>query len=201
LSADGRRAYVSLMAEAAVVAVDTASLEVTGRVAVASTPYALAVTGPATPQAHEQLYVTHLFGLPVTDTVEGEDNSRAGHISIIDTALMQRSNEIMLPPNARGLPNMLASIAVRDGRAWLPHLRASPSLPNGMTTTVFAAVATLDLAQPRELPQAALQLNDQATFGSPVNNPAAVAPSPDGQTLYLVHGGSDLLEIVDITAA
>jgi YVTN family beta-propeller protein len=194
LSADGRRAYVSLMAEAAVVAVDTTSLEIVQRAAVSPTPYALAIR-------NERLYVTHLFGFPIAGTVEAEDNSREGRISVIDTAHMQTQAEIMLPPNEHGMANMMASIAVQGERAWLPHLRASPSLPNGMTTTVFAAVATLDLAKNVEQAAAALQLNDQEVFGSPVNNPAAVAPSPDGRTLYLVHGGSDLLEVVDIANA
>lgn len=201
LSADGRHLYLSLMAEAAIVAIETTSLTLAGRIAVAATPYALAVTGPSSPGEHERLYVTHLFGFPVAGTVEAEDNSREGRISVIDPVQMQKSEEIILPPNEHGLASLMASIAVQAGRAWLPHVRASPALPNGTTTTVFAALATLDLTQNIELPSAALHLNDRAVFGSPVNNPAAVAPSPDGKMLYLVQGGSDLLEVVDISTA
>jgi DNA-binding beta-propeller fold protein YncE len=205
LSADGSRAFVSLMAEAAVVAIDTTSFEIVDRIAVAPTPYALARSGSASHQTPEQLYVTHLFGFPIAGTVEAEDDSREGRVTVIelrsDTGQMQKVDEIILPPNERGLPNMMASIALHAGRAWIPHLRASPAPPNGMISTVFAAVSTLDLANHVELPAAALHLNDQETFGSPVNNPSAVAPSPDGKTLYLVHGGSDLLEVVDISTA
>ena len=205
LSADGRRVYLSLMAEAAVVAVDSMTLEEVARVVVAPTPYALARLGPAAPGAPEQLYVTHLFGLPIPGTVEAEDNSRAAKVTVLDVSLdasapvaLHTRATITLPPNAQGGPNLLASIAVHGGRAWLPHVRVAPALPNSMTTTVFASVATLDTTANVELPAETLPLNDQTIFGSPVNNPAAVAPSPDGRTLYLVHGGSDLLEVVDI---
>ena len=194
LSADDQRAFVSLMAEAAVVAVDATSLDIVGRIDVASTPYALAMNG-------ERLLVTHLFGLPIPDTVEAENNSRAGEISVINAATLQLVDEIILPPNEQGTANQMASIAVHAGRAWVPHVRASPALPNSLISTVFAAVSTLDLATNAEAPAAALHLNDQKIFGSPVNNPAAVAPSPDGRTLYLVHGGSDALEVVDIANA
>jgi len=44
-----------------------------------------------------------------------------------------------------------------------------------------------------------LPLNDQEIFGSPVNNPVAAIPAPDGQRLYIVLAGSDLLEVVDIS--
>jgi hypothetical protein len=45
---------------------------------------------------------------------------------------------------------------------------------------------------------ARLPLNDQDIFGSPVNNPLAAIPAPDGRTLYIVLAGSDLVEVVDV---
>ncbi|MCC6455462.1 MAG: beta-propeller fold lactonase family protein [Caldilineaceae bacterium] len=199
LSADGNHLFVSLMAEAAVVAVDTASLQIVERIDVSATPYALAITAATAQGDDERLLVTHLFGFPIPDTIEAENDSRQGRVTLIDTALLQVVGELIVPPNEHGLPSLMASIAVQGGRAWLPHVRASPALPNGMTTTTFAAVATLDLARKAELPSTALHLNDQQVFGSPVNNPAAAAPSPDGRMLYLVHGGSDQLEVVNIS--
>ena len=46
---------------------------------------------------------------------------------------------------------------------------------------------------------AQLPLNDQEIFGSPVNNPVAVVPAPDGNTLYIVLAGSNLVEVVNIS--
>jgi mono/diheme cytochrome c family protein len=103
-----------------------------------------------------------------------------------------------LLPDAHGFPNLLAGITLTGHHAWVPHVRAAPALPNDLTTTVFAAVAALDLKLATEDSAAHLPLNDQAIFGSPVNNPVAAVPAPDGQTLYIVLAGSNLIEVVDV---
>ncbi|MGH7605836.1 MAG: cytochrome c peroxidase, partial [Gemmatimonadales bacterium] len=107
--------------------------------------------------------------------------------------------EISLAPDANGFPNLLAGIALAGSRAWVPLVRAAPELPRTLTTTVFAAVVALDLDLDAEEPAAHLPLNDQAIFGSPVNNPVAAIPSWDGATLYVVPAGSDLVEVVDVS--
>jgi hypothetical protein len=63
---------------------------------------------------------------------------------------------------------------------------------------VFAAVSVIELNSGGEDGVAHLPLNDQDIFGSPVNNPVAAIPAPDGQTLYIVLAGSDLVEVVDV---
>ncbi|MCB0112974.1 MAG: c-type cytochrome, partial [Caldilineaceae bacterium] len=75
-----------------------------------------------------------------------------------------------------------------------------PDAPVGLTTTVFAAVSSLALSEDEvtEDANAYLPLNDQEIFGSPVNNPVAAVPSPDGERLYVVLAGSDLLEVIDV---
>jgi hypothetical protein len=142
--------------------------------------------------------VTHLLGFPIDGALEAADDSRQGLLTVIDPQSAQVVDQILLPPNRFGIASFMASVAIHEGRVWIPHLRAAPALPNSLTTVVFAAVSTINLDERQEQPNAFLALNDQEIFGSPVNNPAAIAPSPDGKTLYLVHGGSDLVEIVDV---
>jgi cytochrome c553 len=192
LSLTGRNAYVSLTAADAVAVVNTARLTVTQRVAVDPHPYAVAVTD-------ERVYVTHLTALPRSGGEEARDDGREGRITVIDVAAGQVATVISLPPDEHGFPNMLAGIALSENRAWVPHMRAAPDLPNELTTTVFAAVSSLDLHTNRADRAAHLPLNDQEIFASPVNNPVAAVPSPGNTTLYVVLAGSNLVEVVDIT--
>jgi YVTN family beta-propeller protein len=200
LSPSGRTAYVSLTAADAVAVVDTARLTITRRIAVDPHPYALAVTNDGdTHDSDEHVYVTHLAALPRSGGEEARDDGREGRVTVIDTAAEQVATIILLPPDQHGFPNMLAGIALAGPRAWVPHVRAAPDLPNELTTTVFAAVSSLDLQANREDRAAHLPLNDQEIFASPVNNPVAAVPSPDGATLYVVLAGSNLVEVVDVS--
>jgi YVTN family beta-propeller protein len=195
LTPDGAYALVTLMAEDAVAIVHTRSYEVTARLAVGPVPYALAVAGDG-----QTAYVTHLIAQPYAGGTEAADDSRRGQVTILDLATQTVTGTIDLLPNVHGSPNRLTSITLAGERAWLPHVRAAPALPNGLTTTVFAAVLSLDLAAPGEETAAFVPLNDLEIFGSPVNNPAMAVPSPDGQRLYVVLSGSDLVEVVDVSA-
>ena len=77
-------------------------------------------------------------------------------------------------------------------------VRALPDVPNTLTQVVFAAVSAIDTMRNSEDISASLPINDQDIFGSPVNNPVAVVPAPDGKMLYVVLAGSNLVEVVDI---
>lgn len=189
LSPTGATAYVAVMAAAGVAVVDLHSFAVRRRIATPDKPYALAVSDDGDGEdGDEQIYVTHLLARP-----GGE-----GVVSVVDAGGESVVAEIALPANEQGFPNLLTGIALGGGRAWLPHVRAAPALPQGLTTTVFAAVSAVDLAARQEDAAAYLPLNDEQIFGSPVNNPVAAVPSPDGRRLYIVLAGSDLLEVVDI---
>jgi YVTN family beta-propeller protein len=200
LSPTGRNAYVSLTAADAVAVVDTARLTITQQIAVDPHPYAVAVTNDGDTQDNdEQVYVTHLTALPRPGGAEARDDGREGRVTVIDTAAGQVATVISLPPDQNGFPNMLVGIALAGQRAWVPHVRAAPDLPNELTTTVFAAVSSLALSGNVEDRAAHLPLNDQDIFASPINNPVAVVPAPDGATLYIVLAGSNLVEVVDVS--
>lgn len=198
LNHDGTSAYVTVGATAEVVIVDTASLQERVRIAVAPHPYALAWGSVG---GEPRVYVTHLLTQPRPGGSEATDNGREGVVTVIDPQGAAVVDQIALPPDVHGFPGMLASIAVVGQRAWVPTVRAAPDLPMGLTTTVFAAVSALDVNQNREISAERVLLNDIETFGSPVNDPIAAVPAPDGKTLYVVLAGSDLVEVVDLSNA
>lgn len=200
LSPNGATAYVSLLSTSHIVVVDIASFGVTQRIPVDAMPYALALTDDGDiDDQDEQLLVTHFFGFQRGPDLEARDSGRAGRISLIDSATLTVTGTITLAPDANGSPNLLAAIATLGGRAWTAQVQAMPDLPNKLTSTLFASVATLDLIDRQQVISDSLPLNDQEIFGSPVNNPLAVLPSPTGDRLYVVLAGSDLIEVIDIT--
>lgn len=200
LSPSGRRAFVTLSSAAALAVIDTRSLTVTTTIALPSLPFAIGITDDG--DAHdddERAYVTHLLATPRPGGSEASDDGHEGRLSVIDLGALTVTTQITLAADVHGFPNLLSSISLQGNRAWIPHVRSAPALPNGQTTQVFAGVSTLDLTTDRDDPAAQLALNDLDIFGSPVNNPAAAIPSPDGRTLYVVLAGSNLVEIVDVS--
>jgi YVTN family beta-propeller protein len=199
LNPTGSMAYVTIISTAEVAVVDTEHLDVFARIPVEPWPYAIAVTDDGDIEDNdEQVYITHLLAFPRLGGIEATDDGREGHVTVISADSKAVVNQITLLPDIHGFPNILSGIAVSGTRAWVPQVRAAPALPNSLTRMVFAAVSTLDLTLGTEAVSAHLPLNDQDIFGSPVNNPVAVIPAPDGQTLYIVLAGSDLIEVVDI---
>jgi YVTN family beta-propeller protein len=198
LSPTGRTAYVTLSAADEIAVVDVTARRVVDRVAVAAKPHAIAVTDDGDGEdGDETIIVTHFWARQRADGEQARDDGSEGVVSRI-AAADHSIHEIVLPPNANGFPNLLAGVTLHDDLAWLPHLRAAPDAPVGLTTTLFAAVSTVDLTTRTEALDAYLPLNDQEIFGSPVNNPVAAIPSPDGARLYVVLAGSDLVEVIDV---
>ncbi len=199
LSPGAARAYVVVSATGALVTIDTSHYQVIQSTPLDHAPYVLAVTDDGdNDDSDEQIYVTHLTAFQRPGGHEATDDGRVGRLSILDTQTLTVVDQITLLPNEHGFPNLLTGIALVGQRAWLPHVRAAPDLPNGLSTQVFAAVSSLDLTARQEDRAAFIPLNDQEIFGSPVNNPVAAIPSPDGKTLYVVLAGSNLVEVVDI---
>ncbi len=199
LSPSGAHAYVSSMATDEVVVIDTQTQQVARRIAVDYMPFAVTVTDDGDNEDNdEQIYVSHLFARQIPGGIEASDDGRVGQITVIDLATSTVMTQTSLLPNETGFPNLLTSITTMGDQAWIPNVRAAPDLPNGLTTRVFAAVSVLNITNQTEDMAAYLPLNDQTIFGSPVNNPVAAIPSPDGKNLYIVLAGSDLVEVIDI---
>ena len=201
LSPTGDTAYVTISSANEIAVVDVNELRIVEYITVPAHPYAIAVSNNGnTSDADERIYVTHLQAFALPGQVEATDNERVGRVTVLDAATNSILHTIDLAPDAHGFPNLLAGISLSADRAWIPHVRAAPALPNDLSTTVFAAVATIDRTTDQENGDEQLALNDQDVFGSPVNNPVAVVPSPDNKTLYIVLAGSDMVEVVDVAA-
>ncbi|KAA3658885.1 MAG: hypothetical protein DWQ04_23755, partial [Chloroflexi bacterium] len=200
LSPTGSRAFITGQSAAELVVVNTASLEVVDRFDMGPNPHSVAVTDDGDGEdVDEQVYITHFLARQRPGGEEATDDGREGFVTIFDIASESIDTEIVLEPDSNGFPNLLSSIAIFENSAWIPHVRHMPASPNTLTKVAFAVVTTLDLNTNSEYVAAHLPLNDQEIFGSPVNNPVAAVPSPDGNKLYIVMAGSDLVEVVDIS--
>lgn len=202
LSPTGNKAYITVAAKSELVVVNLQTLQIEQRIPLAAMPYAIAVTDNGNARDDdEQIYVTHFFAFQLSAGSEASDQGRAGRVTVLDTHDYTMTAAIELSPDETGFPNLLAGIALNGTNAWVPQVRAAPDLPNELTSMVFAAVSSIDLTYQQEMTNASLPLNDQQIFGSPVNNPVAAIPSPDGKKLYVVLAGSDLIEMIDISQA
>ncbi len=187
-----QRAYVTLNSAAQIVVIDLNALSLVESIDVGNYPMGILLT-------EDKIIVTHQLAFQAEGGEEARDDGRAGKLTVISTETNQVEKEIVLEPNREGIPNLLAYPSMANGTIWVPHVRAAPDLPAGLTTSVFAAVSAVDGVTLEHNPQSYLPLNDQAIFGSPVNNPVAVVPSPDGQLIYVVLAGSDLIEVIDVS--
>lgn len=198
VSPNGSKAFVTLISADAVAVVDTEHRQVVDYISVASKPYAISLRYEGE-EDDGRMYVTHLLALANADDTAAINNGQQGLVTVVNARTDTVVGEISLVSNDHGFPNLLTGITFAGSYAWLPHVRAAPELPNGLTTTVFAAVSALDLTDQHEDTSAFIPLNDATIFGSPVNNPTAAIPAPDAKTLYVVLAGSDLVEVVDVS--
>ncbi len=200
LSPGGRSLYVTVTNQNELAVIDTTNRTVSGRLPLPTQPFAIAVTDDGDGEdADEKIYITHQLAFPGPGAVQGADDSGLGRLTVVNAGTLEVEGKIDLAADSHGYPNQLAAVSIFGNRGWVPHIRAAPALPNGLTTKVFAAVSELDLAQDQEDLQALISLNDQQIFGSPVNNPVEAVPSPDGSTLFVVLAGSNLIEVVDVS--
>ena len=200
LSPGGQTIYVTVTNQDDVVLIDALSLSVSERLPVAAQPFAIAVTDDGDgDDVDEKIYLTHRFAFPKPGAGPGSDDSSLGRLTVLNAGSLDIVSQIDLAPDVHGYPNQLAAVTIFGNRAWVPHIRTAPALPNDLTTKLFAAVAELDLLQDRENFPARILLNDQQIFGSPVNNPVQAVPSADGNTLYVVLAGSNLVEVIDVS--
>ncbi|MEM8861061.1 MAG: hypothetical protein AAGD96_22280, partial [Chloroflexota bacterium] len=185
-------AYVTIQTADQVAVIDLEKFELINLIPVGPWPNHMALSG-------NQLLVSHLIAQPTTNGEEARDDGKESIVSAIDLQSNSKVGQIILEANVHGFPNLLGSMALRGSRLWVPHTRSAPDIPNDLTNVVFAAVSMLDISEQQENKSAYLPLNDQDIFGSPINNPVAATVSGNGETLYVVSAGSDLVEAIDVS--
>ena len=180
LSPDGSTAYVSLYGSGELARIDTATLTETGRIELAPTAAALALSPDG-----NQLLVTRFIS-----------NQQWGEVWSIDTATWAIDRHIHLHKHlqndeidqGRGVPNYLASIIVNGTGTRAYVVGKKDNLDRGLLNgtgidldddnTVRTIAMVIDLTTGQEL-------RDQRIDFDNADSPSSLALSSDGSTLYI----------------
>lgn len=160
LTPNGKKLYVSNSRSESVSVIDTASDTVIKTIlGVGPEPRGIAITNDGDSDDNDEtVYVTQFLSLPLQGKVDGQDDAKAGHVTVISTATDVVTNNITLNPiadtgfkttgnaidrvppgdfaNAANFtfltgayPNQLNNIAVKGNFAFVPNVGASPNGP------------------------------------------------------------------------
>ena len=172
LTPNGTKLYVSNSRSDSVSVIDTATDTVIHTIQnVGPEPRGIAITnnGDAV-DTDETVYVTQFLSLPVAGKVDGQDDAKAGHVTIISAATDLVTGQVTINPlantgfNANGdaiaripiganpifptgaYPNQLNNIAIKGNFAFVPSVGASPNGPvlfNVNTQSLLSAINRL----------------------------------------------------------
>lgn len=169
------RAYVSLLAEDAVIEINYRTGEVLRRFSVPDAPMGLTLWDSL-------LYVTHFW---------------SGEVSLVYLPQAALVRTISPAPDASLAPTL--AINRRTQRAYLPHSRSLAGNPVAtFDSLVLPLVSTLDLRDLAVLRRDRLALD---VIDRPVNMPFAVAIDEGRNRAYVVNAGSSDLSVIDLDDA
>ncbi len=199
LSPSGRSAYLTLSSAAEVVRVDLPNETVTSRLQVGRHPWAIAVTDDGDlDDDDETVVVAHRFARLRVGGMEASDDGKEGWLTLLNADLTDPGTEVAIAPFDFGYANVLESLALNQGSAWLAHQLNAPELPRAFDTTVSAALTPVTLASASVRLDERIHLNE-SDFSTPVNFPRAVALSSDGLPAYVVLAGSNAVMGIDLS--
>lgn len=203
LTPNGRKLYVANARSNSISVIDTATDSVVRTIAnVGAEPRGLAVSnnGDASDD-DETLYVTQFLALPVAGKLDGADDAKAGHLTLISTATDTVIGDVVInpladtgfkalgdalarvapgdpadPANFRfttgAYPNQLANVALKGGFAYLPSTGASPNGPVRFDVNTQSLLSVVDRGTQRDA-------------GRTVNLHRAVADQPNADRLFV----------------
>ncbi|MBI2680946.1 MAG: YncE family protein [Candidatus Solibacter usitatus] len=160
LTPNGKKLYVTNSRSESVSVIDTATDTVTKTIfGVGPEPRGLAITNDGDADDNDEtVYVTQFLSLPISGKVDGRDDAKAGHVTVISTATDLVTGSVTINPlvdtgfNATGdalariapgdpanpanftfptgaYPNQLNNIAIKGDFAYVPNVGASPNGP------------------------------------------------------------------------
>lgn len=185
LTPNGKRLYVANARSNTVSVIDTATDAVIKTItSVGNEPRGLAITNDGdADDADESLYVTQFLSLPIAGKVDGADDAKAGHVTVISTATNAVLSDVLVNPIAdtgfKALGNALNKQA--------PKAPPAPGVPNPETDFTFQTGAYPN------------QLNNIAIKGNFAFVPNTGA-SPNGPFRFDVNTHS-LLSVIDRATA
>ena len=225
LTPDGGRAYVANSASNSVSIVEAGSNSVVGTILIPGVqPRGVAVTNDNGGQGVQHVYVTQYLSQPAASGGPGLDQGSEGKVFVISTADdTQIERVITLSAHETGFaadrtafggtaadptfayPNQLNTIALKNGRGYLPNVSASPEGPVKFNVDTQAFLSVFDLAAQAELPGGTINLQAAAkaqTFQPKLffANPLAVAFKHGADQGYVLSAGSDVLVKIALDA-
>ena len=173
LTPDGRRLYVANQSSDTVSVISTRTNEVIETIRnVGVKPHGIAISADGTRVFVTQFLALKRAGDPRPSTrSEGADDGREGRITVIsapgnhvigtvrlaplpDTGFLSGGNTLAREPltavfdNVTGaFPNLLESITIKDGRAYIPGTCSSPNGPFRFNVNVQSCLSTIDIEQ------------------------------------------------------
>ena len=172
LTPNGKKLYVSNARSNSVSVIDTATDTVIKTIFnVGPEPRGIAITNDGdSDDTDETVYVTQFLSLPIAGKVDGQDDAKAGHVTIISSATDTVTGGVTINPlantgfNAAGdalarippgtnfifptgaYPNQLNNIAIKGGFAFIPNVGASPNGPVRFDVNTQSLLSVVNLA-------------------------------------------------------
>ena len=170
LTPNGTRLYVSNARSNTISVIDTALDQVVQTIVnVGIEPRGLAITNDGDADDNDEtLYVTQFLSLPVSGKVDGQDDAKAAHVTVISTATNNVTGQVTINPiadtgfkangdsiarNPPGMdfifttgayPNQLNNVAIKGGFAYLPNTGASPNGPFRFDVNTESLLSVVD---------------------------------------------------------
>jgi YVTN family beta-propeller protein len=175
LTPNGQRLYVANARSNSVSVIDTTTDTVIKTITgVGPEPRGLAITNDGDQyDDDETLYVTQFLSLPIAGKLDGADDAKAGHVSVVSTASNTVVADIAVNPIADSgfkalgdalqkiaplpatdeanfkfttgaYPNQLNNIAIKGGYAFIPNTGASPNGPFRFDVNTQSLLSVID---------------------------------------------------------
>lgn len=219
LTPTGAKLFVAEFAESKVGVIDTATMVRTDFVTSIRSPRSVLVTNNGdSSDSDETVVIPEFFGTPVAGG-EGKDNGRTGSVQLFAVQGGASSGSISLPPLSQAQlgiagtlangasPNQLYSVALSQGRIYVPSISASPEGPPRFDSNVAPVIYVADLATKTEVRGG----NGTTNLASLVN--ALSAPRffladtvdldfvPGTRIAYAVSRGAEVIQRIDYSGA
>jgi YVTN family beta-propeller protein len=177
LTPNGKKLYVSNSRSNNVSVIDTTTDTVIKTIEnVGPEPRGIAITNNGDADDYNQtVYVTQFLSLPVANKVDGQDDAKAGHVTVISTATDTVTGDVTINPiadtgfNATGdalariapgdpnnpanftfktgaYPNQLNNIAIKGNYAFVPNVGASPNGPVRFDVNTHSLLSVINRA-------------------------------------------------------
>jgi YVTN family beta-propeller protein len=178
MTPNGRKLYVSNARSGSVSVIDTQSNAVIKTIVNAGVePRGLAITNDGDDDDNDEtLYVTQFLSLPILGKLDGADDSKAGHVSVISTLTDTVLTDVAINPIADtgfkatgdalarippgdptnpanftfltgAYPNQLNNVAIKGVFAYLPNTGSSPNGPVRFDVNTQSLLSVIDRVQ------------------------------------------------------